>query len=91
MHVCVLVYVYVFCLSVVCNHTAHVLCAVYRLLDGVNGADRVMAASAQALLLGKSQTQSTASEMIFDVSETRAQHDALPEKKVIKLAENEKR
>jgi len=63
----------------------------YRLLEGVNGADRVMAASAQALLLGKSQTQSTAGEMIFDVSETRPQHDALPEKTVIKLADDEKR
>jgi len=63
----------------------------YRLLEAVNGADRVMAASAQALLLGKSQTQSTASEIIFDVSETRAQHDALPEKTVIQLADNEKR
>jgi len=61
----------------------------HRLLQGVNGADRVMAASAQALLLGKSQTHP--GDLIFDVSETRAQHDALPEKKIISLAEDEKR
>ena len=93
-NVCLVFYVSVSTVSVIHDHTFMYLihcCHGYRLLEGVNGADRVMAASAQALLLGRSQTQSTAGEIIFDVSETRAQHDALPEKTVIQLADNEKR
>ena len=60
-------------------------------MDGVNGADHVMAAAAQALLLGSSQSESTASNLIFDVDETRAQHDSLPEKTIINLSEDERR
>ena len=63
----------------------------YRLLDAVNGADHVMAAAAQALLLGDSQSQSTASNPIFDVDETRAQHDSLPEKTIINLSKDDQR
>ena len=61
------------------------------MLEAVNGVDHVMAAAAQALLLGNSQSQSTASKLIFDVDETRAQHDSLPEKTVINLNKNERR
>ena len=66
-------------------------CPGYRLLDAVNGADHVMAAAAQALLLDNSQSKSTASDLIFDVDETRTQHDSLPEKTIINLSRNERR
>ena len=66
-------------------------CHGYRLLDAVNGADHVMAAAAQALLLGDSQSESTASNLVFDVDETRAQHDSLPEKTIINLSSNKQR
>ena len=66
-------------------------CHGYRLLDAVNGADHVMAAAAQALLLGNSQSKLTASDLIFDVDETRSQHDSLPEKTIINLSRNERR
>ena len=66
-------------------------CHGYRLLDAVNGADHVMAAAAQALLLGNGQSKSTASDLIFDVDETRSQHDSLPEKTIINLSRNERR
>ena len=66
-------------------------CHGYRLLDAVNGADHVMAAAAQALLLGDSQSQATASSLIFDVDETRAQHDSLPEKTIINLSKDDQR
>ena len=66
-------------------------CYGYRLLDAVNGADHVMAAAAQALLLGDSQSESTASSLIFDVDETRAQHDSLPQKTIINLSSKEQR
>ena len=62
-----------------------------RLLDAVNGADHVMAAAAQALLLGNTQSQSTASNLIFDVDERRAQHDSLPEKTIINLSKDDQR
>ena len=66
-------------------------CHEYRLLDAVNGADHVMATAAQALLLGNSQSQSAASNLIFNVDETRAQHDALPEKTIISLSKDDQR
>ena len=50
-----------------------------------------MAAAAQALLLGDSQSKSTASNLIFDVDETRAQHDSLPEKTIINLSSDQQR
>ena len=63
----------------------------YRLLDAVNGADHVMATATQALLLGNSQSKSTASNLIFDVDETRAQHDSLPKKTMISLSGDKQR
>ena len=66
-------------------------CHGYRLLDAVNGADHVMAAAAQALLLGSSQSESTASDLIFDVDKTRAQHDSLPKKTIISVSGDERR
>ena len=50
-----------------------------------------MAAAAQALLLGDSQSESTASNLIFDVDETRAQHDSLPVRTIIHLSSDEQR
>ena len=66
-------------------------CHGYRLLDAVNGADHVMAAAAQALLLSDSQSESLASDLIFDVDETRTQHDSLPEKTITDLSKDEPR
>ena len=73
------------------QHSKIVGCHGYRLLDAVNGANHVMAAAAQALLLGDSQSESTASSLIFDVDETRAQHDSLPQKTVINLSSDGQR
>ena len=50
-----------------------------------------MAAAAQALLLGDSQSESIASNLIFDVDETRAQHDSLPKKTIINLSSDQQR
>ena len=50
-----------------------------------------MAAAAQALLLGDSQSESTASNLIFDVDEMRVQHDSLPKKTIINLSRNQQR
>ena len=82
---------YVLYSNMLMQHSQIFGCHGYRLLNAVNGADHVMAAAAQALLLGDSQSESTASSLIFDVDETRAQHDSLPQKALINLSSNEKR
>ena len=66
-------------------------CHGYRLLGAVNGVDYVMAAAAQGVLLGNSQSEATASNLIFDVDETRVKHDSLPKKTLIRLTGIKKR